>query len=131
MKRPVLYMISIRETIMDCDAEAPLSLLYVPAPDGGTICVTVAGEIDMATAERFRTGLDTAIDQHYQTVIVDLAGVRFMDSSGIAALMHARNRAVAAAKTLYLVNCQPPVRRVMEISGVYALLTDATPRTGW
>jgi len=51
-------------------------------------------------------------------VVVDLAGVRFLDSTAIAALVHARNKAAANSATLTVVRPQPPVPRVLEITGM-------------
>jgi anti-anti-sigma factor len=80
--------------------------------------VVAAGEIDMSTAGQMQASLNAALDDHPSGLVVDLAAVTFMDSSGIAALVHAHNRAAEAGATLTVVDPQPIVRRVLEITGM-------------
>lgn len=105
---------------MPDDPSVPFTLLSITFhPDGDEIRVAAAGEIDFTTAERFRTGLYTAINRNYPRILVDMGGVLFMDSSGISILIHAQRRAQAAGATLTVINCQPPIRQVLEVTGVY------------
>ena len=53
-------------------------------PDG-TATLTVAGEIDMASAPRFREALEEATSTHSATEI-DLRDVTYFDSAGVDAL---------------------------------------------
>ena len=110
--------------------EFPDALLSVTTQrDDDTIRVLLSGEIDMTTADRFETAINAAADRKPRSVVVDLADVRFMDSSGIAALVHARTRSQISGTVLTVINCQPPIRRVMEVTGVYKTLTER-PSTG-
>lgn len=54
-----------------------------PGPDGRTT-VAVAGELDLSVAPSFFTGVEEQLRQG--PVFLDLSGLRFMDSSGVAAL---------------------------------------------
>jgi anti-anti-sigma factor len=85
--------------------------------------VSLAGEIDMATAPTLRTALDAAFTERC-TVIVDMSGVNLMGSSGLAELLHARNRLRAVDGTLFVTNTAPNVRRVLEICGLAELLSE-------
>ena len=51
----------------------------------GDVTVTVAGEIDMANAGRLRDALGAPLGDG-RRLVVDLTGVTYMDSAGIAAL---------------------------------------------
>jgi anti-anti-sigma factor len=102
----------------------PTPLSVTQDRDGDRVCVAVAGEIDARTADKFRTAMTEALGVGVRWLIVDLAGVSFLDSSGIAALVNARNHAEAVGARLNVINCQPRVRRILEITGVYAALTD-------
>lgn len=57
----------------------------------GTSCLAVQGEIDMATAP----ALKESLRRHDGDLVIDLSGVEFMDSTGVVALMQARQRANA------------------------------------
>lgn len=61
------------------------------------VTVTVAGEIDLDTAGRFRDAALSALTAAPKTLRLDLAGVSFMDSTGLHALMATKRRADLAA----------------------------------
>ncbi|MEQ4300088.1 STAS domain-containing protein [Plantactinospora sp. B6F1] len=103
-------------------AAAVLSLTVVG--NGTDIRVAADGEVDMSTADNLRDCLDEVLDQKPDRLTVDLAGVTFLDSSGIATLVHAYNRALKQDAGLNVVNCQPNVRRVLELTGLLTMMTD-------
>ena len=86
----------------------------------GTTVVTVAGEIDMATASELRQGL-VGTQGH---VIVDLRAVSFLDSSGIAALVTARKQLLETGGDLRLRKPQGIVRKVLEVTGLVSWIED-------
>lgn len=57
------------------------------ARDGSTVVVSVSGEIDVYTAGSLRKHLTCVIDRDHADVIVDLAEVTFMDSTGLGVLI--------------------------------------------
>jgi len=86
-------------------------------PQPGVVVVTVAGEIDMATAETMRTPItDRLRDADARLVIVDLSGVGFLASSGLAALIEAVHIAERRQVDLRLVVDSLPVRRALQIT---------------
>jgi len=85
----------------------------------GEALLSVAGEIDLATAEAFRDQLRRLIAEAHSPALVDLSGVTFMDSSGVDALASARRRAGDAGVELILVAPSPPVRRVLELTALW------------
>jgi anti-sigma B factor antagonist len=76
--------------------------------------VILAGEIDVSTAGELRTSLEPLGGR----VLVDLYGVSFMDSSGIAAFVATRKRLRASGGTLHLRSPQDQVRRMFEMVGI-------------
>ena len=59
----------------------------------GTSIVRMSGELDLASSDRLSALLAELSDR---TVVVDLAGLTFIDSSGIAALVAAKDRLQSA-----------------------------------
>ncbi|HEU4426854.1 MAG TPA: STAS domain-containing protein [Pilimelia sp.] len=107
-------------------SDAPVAALSVtlhPADRG--IRVVVAGEIDTSTAADLEDQLTAAIGLGQPTVVVDLAGVTFLDSSGVAELVAAYHRAADAGVSVRVANCSIMVRRVLEVTGVWKALTRA------
>ena len=88
----------------------------VSRPRPGTVLLEVDGEIDTATAPRLQAGLDEALDAadaEGSRVVVDLTGVTFLASSGLAVLIGGARRVTALGGRLRLVaasRCRhPPV----------------------
>ncbi|MDE0115374.1 MAG: STAS domain-containing protein [bacterium] len=65
--------------------------------------LTVTGEIDMATAPRFRQRLLAVISAGAHNVVIDLSGVDFIDSTGLGVLMGAAKRVRSAGGDIRLV----------------------------
>jgi anti-sigma B factor antagonist/stage II sporulation protein AA (anti-sigma F factor antagonist) len=123
------------EVIVSTDPGVPRTCLTVTAEaDGVAVARLVAvGEVDLSTAEVLGEALTGVLGRSVPVVVVDLAGVGFLDSTGIATLVQARNQFTANGGTLSVVNPQPLVRRVLEITGVLAALTGderPAPRPG-
>jgi anti-sigma B factor antagonist len=91
--------------------------------DRATVVLAVAGEIDMGTVDDLRRALSEVLnDSPPRRLVVDLAEVGFLESTGIAALMAAYRSGRAQQSTVTLINRQPLPRRVLEISGVDKVL---------
>jgi anti-anti-sigma factor len=94
----------------------------------GVAFLTVSGELDLAWADELREVGEQALTRFVGTLRIDLTGVTFMDSTGLAALIAIQNKA-EKAHTLILENPQPSVRRILEITGlhkVFAIEPDIT-----
>lgn len=59
------------------------------ARDGWAV-VTVSGEMDLLTSPSVRQQVHEAVADGQRSVVLDLAGVRFCDSSGVGVLIAAR-----------------------------------------
>ena len=64
---------------------ASIRVETVVAPDG-TALLSIAGESDVATEGVVRAALDEALARQPVRVVVDLAGLEFIDSSGLLLL---------------------------------------------
>ena len=90
----------------------------------GVHVVTFRGELDMATA----TGLaDWLVEVSGSTVLIDLDQLTFMDSSGIAVIVEARNRILATGDALMITRPRENVRRVFETTGLSGWICDWDP----
>ncbi|MEV0569272.1 STAS domain-containing protein [Dactylosporangium sp. NPDC050588] len=90
----------------------------------GVVTVSAAGEIDMSTAGRLTAVLTRVLTgTRPSRLVVDLAGVRFMDSTGIGALVQARRLATTTGTALRVTNPSPIVTKVLQITGLFDALT--------
>ena len=86
--------------------------------DDDLAVVRVTGEIDIATADTVRTAIETAMERGLKRLLIDMAGVSFMDSSGIAVLLEAAQ----GADSVLIRQPSNAVRRVIERTGLSEVL---------
>ena len=97
---------------------------------GGQAVVMLSGELDVMDAATVAATL-SAIAAGGSMVIVDLAGLRFLDASGLTALMLAREHARAAGGKLLLAAPQRQAllvltaARLADVLPVHACVEDA------
>ena len=78
--------------------------------------VRLTGDLDMESAgDVLATILASG---SAATVVADLSGIEFLDSSGLRVLMEARSVLEANGRTLVIVNPAGPVRRVLQVTGM-------------
>src|SRR5260370_27994721 len=80
----------------------------------GQVVVALRGELDIADAASVAAAL-VAVVARAPEIIVDLAGLEFIDASGVAALVLARVQARRAGGDLLLAAPQDQVLRVLSV----------------
>ena len=94
-------------------------------PEDGVVEIAAAGELDLATSELLREAVDVCCDRAgVRVVIVDLRDLTFVDSTGLRALWHARERAQSIGAELILRSPSPAVQHLLKITklaGVFAV----------
>jgi anti-sigma B factor antagonist len=102
---------------------------------GGLTVAVLRGELDVADAASVAAALSAAAERA-RVVIVDLAGLEFMDSSGAAALAKAARHARQGGGDLRLAAAQQQVLRVLAITrlggsfSLHAGVDEAASRRG-
>ena len=85
--------------------------------------VTISGEVDHHGAHAIMAELYRQIDQNLpRELTLDLGGVSFMDSSGIALLLGARRRLGGLGGALRVVNVPAQAAKVLRAAGIDRLI---------
>ena len=85
----------------------------------GTLVVSLAGELDHHAARMaIEQAEDLLVLYPCEKLVLDLAGLTFMDSSGIAVVLRAKRRMEALGGNLYVVNIPRQAARVLETAGL-------------
>jgi anti-anti-sigma factor len=92
------------------------TLEHDPIETGHLIAVT--GELDLAATPELSTVLLMAARSPGSLVVLDLAGVEFIDSSALGTLLKAGGEVEAAGKRLRVVCAAGPVRRLLELTNL-------------
>jgi anti-anti-sigma factor len=104
-------------------AEAPERLALEYGVAGGIAVVQVTGEVDVASCGVLRDSLLRVVtDEGFGGLVVNLAGVRFIDSAGIGVLVGVWRAVRATTGRLALAAPAPQARRVLDIAGLTKIL---------
>jgi anti-sigma B factor antagonist len=91
---------------------------------GDLLTVAVTGDVDVSTAPALAAAIAEALDANTGAeVCVDLSGVNFLDSSGIAALLRGRRGADERGVAYRVAGAHGITRQVLELTGVWAHLS--------
>jgi anti-anti-sigma factor len=89
--------------------------------EAGRVVVALAGECDIAARDELTSVLLAAVGSA-RIVFVDLAELRFLDSSGVHGLVAGHRAAIERGGRLYVVNAAGVVAAVLDLTGVGELL---------
>ena len=87
--------------------------------------LTVAGELDLASAPALEDELDKALDGGAGRIVVDLRELEFIDSTGLSVLVKAHQRAQESDQEFGLVKGGAQVQRLLSLTGLSDRLTVA------
>ena len=87
--------------------------------ENAVLVINIAGELDQATVPELEGALDDAIANASESLLVDLSECSFIDSSGLAALVAARQRVLDSDGRGFGLCCpDEQVRRLLNITGL-------------
>jgi|SRR5581483_1341977 len=80
-------------------------------------CV-LSGELDLSTEPRVKRALTQILQERPERLVIDLADVTFIDSTGLRALLSARNRAATTGTRIVLGNVSSSVERTLDVANL-------------
>jgi anti-anti-sigma factor len=100
----------------------------IPPPAEGVVVLEFAGELDLAVHGRFHDLVDQVVAESPRAVVADLTGSEFMDSTMLRELLRAHSVLQEIGSSLVVAGSQPPVRRLLELTGTDEMLQLAETR---
>lgn len=91
------------------------------------VTVVAEREVDLLTATALRDRLESAIDDGARTIVLDLSGCEFLDSTGLSVLATTHLRLQRLGGRLEAVGVHGAVASVLRLSGVEDLLRGGPP----
>ncbi len=85
--------------------------------------VILQGDVDLSTTEMLSHAYSGAVDSGATVVDLDMAGVEFIDSTGLGTLIRLRKRSESEAVAFRLANCSPRTREVLRMTRLDAVFT--------
>lgn len=87
--------------------------------DGRCLTLRLVGELDHAAAQTVMPGIEDAVEEYLpRRCVLDLMGVSFMDSSGIAVILKTDRLLRQTGGVLALSGVPGQVRRVLDVAGL-------------
>jgi anti-sigma B factor antagonist len=94
------------------------------------LTVTISGELDATTVAELRALLEPVMDQAPSGLVVEIEGLRLIDSSGIGVLVYLYRRLRATGRTFLVrgASDQPlSILRLMKLDQVFLHAEDGSP----
>ena len=89
-----------------------------------TLTARIGGELDHHAARQVMMGLDARIDAALPSLLkLDLAGLTFTDSSGIAVLLRAHRSMERLGGPMVVTHTPPQAAKVFQAAGLQRLIT--------
>ncbi len=87
--------------------------------NGNTMTARLSGELDHHHTQKLREEIDRSVQkEHPSRLILNFAGVEFMDSSGIGLVLGRYRLMQEREGSLALCAMPPHIRRVMRVAGI-------------
>jgi anti-sigma B factor antagonist len=87
--------------------------------DGVLHIIRVEGELDVANAEHLERELRRVEATDALSIVLDLSGLQFIDSTGVRVLFLAHARSLSDSNRLALLRGPKAVQRVFELTGIH------------
>ena len=98
------------------ELEEPLTVEV--ASQGDEVVLVLIGELDPHTAPILRSSVDDALSDATTTLVLDVAGLQFIDSSGLRVIISAHKTMDKRGGRLVLRAPTDNTRRLLEITGL-------------
>ena len=96
----------------------PVDIEIEHRTEGAWQVLDVAGEVDLSTAPALRSRIDTVLDEGGRRLVVDLADVSFMDSSGLSVLVSGYKGMREAGGEMAVVCPNVAIAKIFSITGL-------------
>jgi anti-sigma B factor antagonist len=94
----------------------------VTRPRAGTAVLTLGGRLNMVSAAQLKTAINETVEAGRTRVVIDLADVGFMDSSGLGVLIAGLKRARQDGGDLRITGVTQQVATVLQLTNLDRVL---------
>ncbi len=95
--------------------------------DQRELLLSLRGEIDYESAQELRAAVTSALNRNVDTIVINLADVTFIDSTGIGTLVVARRICHGCGVKMHIREANPFIARLFAVVGVCDVLGVPVP----
>jgi anti-sigma B factor antagonist len=99
-----------------------LSVDITPPARSGAHVLHLTGELDIAEVPRLEAAVERVLEEGTTAITIDLRRLEFIDSSGLAAIVHVSGVCAKRGYGFELIAGRPEVQRLFEITGLSSVL---------
>ena len=82
--------------------------------DADQTILRVRGDVDLLTAPTLRAALNAVADHSHADIVLELAGLTFMDASGLGVIADISTRLATSSRVLIVRSAPSMTRRILE-----------------
>jgi anti-sigma B factor antagonist len=94
------------------------NLMIGTSREGNRVVVRLDGELDLASVPLLEDALANAPSDDASTIVLDLRGLEFVDSTGLRGILAQEQRSAELGQTFALVRGSEQVQRLLQMTGV-------------
>jgi anti-sigma B factor antagonist len=111
------------EPVTTRDESSPMTWEFEPfridvEPARDSVRVAPVGELDIATVDKLRGEVERLRESGFDKLVLDLRGVRFLDSTGLRLVLELDQAAREASQELMIIRGSSVVQRIFEVTQV-------------
>ncbi|HAR62278.1 MAG: hypothetical protein DKM50_12800 [Candidatus Margulisiibacteriota bacterium] len=80
--------------------------------------ITLAGEVDVYTYPQLKTAISDIIETGEKDMIINLEGVKYIDSTGLGVLASGANKLAKNNGFINIICTKPQIKKIFEVSGL-------------
>ena len=103
------------------------TLAIVPHEEDGVQRIVLTGELDVSAVPAFNKRMSELRHRGFHSMMLDLSGVTFMDSTGLSAILVAEMHARMRGQRFSVVEGPPHVNELFRLTGVDNFLEIVSP----
>ena len=84
--------------------------------------IELSGSLDTETQQQFEEEVKEIVDGKTKTVVIDMGGVHYITSAGIAAIVWAKRELKNINANLSMVNLQPQIKEVLDVMKILPMI---------
>lgn len=100
-----------------------MQVTVTTSQQGGVFVIAFGGDIEVSSAATVRDALDRVIAAGHHRIVMDLDGVRFLDSTGLGVMVGRLKAVRDVGGDMHLVCTTPRITRVMAITSLDEVFT--------
>jgi len=102
-----------------------MEITYRPGTKSDQIVVILVGDLDLYASVAFCNAVMARLEGGTPRMVIDLGGVRYLDSSGVGALIRLLQKARSLGGEIRVANIGGTPKKVLEMSNIITLLKPA------